>query len=311
MRTPRLFPRLVLVLSLLASLAAQTASPDAAAATKVKAPKVYVIGASVSGGFEDGPLTGATENGDSVPLQTVLKAWLRPIGGRVASFPPLAMQAMFTDPDGIGDKQIAAAIKAKADVTVGIDFPFWFGYGAVAGADEKQGRLQKLETGLSLLDKLDGELILGDFPDMTGAAARMLSPSWVPKPATLAALNQRLAEWVQQHQGKPGQHGPRVYLFPLAAQVKIMKHEGTTMQLRDGALRCPPKALLQGDALHANRLGMAWLGFELQQFVRRELAADAVLRQPELSLDDFVAAIGAEASVEELRAAPTAPGTGK
>ncbi|HEB53472.1 MAG TPA: hypothetical protein ENI87_09485, partial [bacterium] len=34
--------------------------------------RIHVIGASVSGGFEDGPLFGAEEQGDSIPLQKLL-----------------------------------------------------------------------------------------------------------------------------------------------------------------------------------------------------------------------------------------------
>lgn len=294
---------------LLAAACAQTAPPAPAPAAPAAAPpKVYVIGASVSGGFEDGPLTGASEPGDSVPLQTVLRAWLQPIDGEVEAFSPMAMQGMFMNPAVIGAREVKAARNAEPDLVVGVDFAFWFGYGRVEGGDERQFRLHKLDGGLQLLAGIDGELILGDFPDMTGAAARMLAPSWVPAPAVLQALNERLAAWAQQHQGKPGQSGPKVHLFPLAQLVRQMKTEGVALPLQAGELKTPPGALLQGDRLHATRLGMAFLGYCLQQFVQAEFAADSPLRRRQRTFDEFVAAVGAEGEVELLRAKAKADG---
>lgn len=296
----RLLSRLLWPLVLFAVAGAQDPTPSTPA--QPEPPSVYVIGASVSGGFEDGPLTGGVVQCRSAPLQTVLKAWLEPVDGKVRSFPLPAMQGLFLQPEATGAQEIKAAIKAKVGLVVGLDFPFWFGYGAAGGSDALEARLQKLEAGLALLDQLSGEVIVGDFPDMTGAAARMLAPSWIPSPRVLTALNQRLAAWVQQHQGKADQPGPRAHLFPLAQLVKTMKRDGVVVKLQDGELRCGPGDLQQADGLHANRLGMAYLGLMLQQFAKEQLPAGSVWHEPQLSLDDFVAACRAEDDVEALRA---------
>ncbi|GAB4160654.1 MAG: hypothetical protein Fur0037_27520 [Planctomycetota bacterium] len=262
--------------------------------------RLYVIGASVSGGFEDGPLTGAEERGDSVPISSVLKVWVGPIGGRVASFPPLAMQGLFEDPEGIGEKEIAAAIRSRADLVVGIDYLFWFGYGRIRGRSEREERLAKLERGLALLDRLPGTVLIGTFPDMSGAAPRMLAPSWIPSPGVLDALNARLGAWAAEHDGANGRKGPRVLLFPLGDLVEAMKRDGLDLRVGDTLRRCPPGSLLQGDRLHANRLGMAWLGFRIQEFVRESLGADHPLSRPSLSLEQFADAISAAGDLEAL-----------
>ena len=49
--------------------------PAVAPAAEPKLVHLRVIGASVSGGFKDGPLTGATEPGDTVSMHHLLKAW--------------------------------------------------------------------------------------------------------------------------------------------------------------------------------------------------------------------------------------------
>jgi hypothetical protein len=55
---------------------------------------------------------------------------------------------------------------------------------------------------------------------------------------------------------------------------------------------------MQADRLHANRLGMAWLGFRLQGALRPAAALDL----PTWSLEQFVAAAGADAELAELSA---------
>ena len=54
-----------------AMLAPRLSAQDAAVAPE----RIHIIGASVSGGFVDGPLFGAEEKGDSVSLHRVLKKW--------------------------------------------------------------------------------------------------------------------------------------------------------------------------------------------------------------------------------------------
>jgi len=82
-----------------------------------------------------------------------------------------------------------------------------------------------------------------------------------------------------------------------------MKQEG--LQLPDAArpLQVAPGGLLQSDRLHANRLGMAWMGFCLQDEVRQLLPAARAAALPVASFEQFVNAAGAESEVADLRAA--------
>ena len=271
---------------------------DQAPATKK--PRVHVIGASVSGGFRDGPMTGAQEQGDSVTLQHVLKAWCGE-HARATTHGPLEMMAMFTKPEEIGERQVTAALKAKPDAVVAIDFPFWFAYGYVDG-EEAKARTERFAKGLALLAKLEVPLLVGDLPDMQGAARRMLAPAQIPSPAVLQQLNEQLAAWVKAH--------GNVRLVPLAGTVATMKQAGAVLPLATGALQTAPGALLQGDKLHANRLGMAFLGFTLQPALNGLFGEAQALRKQQWTFEQFVAACGAEAELEAVRAAVKAPAAG-
>ncbi|MBX3461613.1 MAG: hypothetical protein KF830_00440 [Planctomycetes bacterium] len=272
---------------LCAALPAQDAAPVPASL------RVRVIGASVSGGFRDGPMFGAEEQGDSVTMQHVLRRWAGE-HAVVSTHSTVDMLAMFTDPLRIGREQIAGVRKAKADLVVAVDFPFWFAYGYVDG-DEAAARKERLAAGLALLGDLSMPVLIGDLPDMTGAARRMLNPRQIPPPELLAALNAQLAEFVAAHE--------HVRLLPLAGAVKAMRDEGVTLPLERGGLATAPGALQQGDRLHANRLGMAYLGWLLQPALRQMFPAEHPLRAQQWTFERFVEAAGAEGDLELQRAA--------
>ena len=61
--------------------------------------------------------------------------------------------------------------------------------------------------------------------------------------------------------------------------------------------------LLQGDRLHATRLGMAYLGLRLQGALAEVLPTGNALKQRDWALEDFIAAAGAEPDLEAARAA--------
>lgn len=283
------------VLLTLGCVLAQDAAPVA------KKPRLHVIGASVSGGFRDGPMTGAAEQGDSVTLQHVLKAWCGE-HARATTHGPLEMMAMFTNPEQIGERQLQATLKAKPDAVLAIDFPFWFAYGYVDGADESKARRERFAKGLAMLAQLDVPVVVGDLPDMHGAARRMLNPAQIPSPAVLKELNAQLAAFVASH--------ANVRLVALADTVKVMKTDGASLPLATGPLPTPPGALLQGDKLHANRLGMAFLGFTLQPALRELFPKDHPLHEQAWTFEQFVVACGAEAELESLRAPAKQPATG-
>jgi hypothetical protein len=270
---------------------AQQEAPSAPPATKPL--RVHVIGASVSGGFRDGPAFRATEQGDTVPLHVVLKAWCGE-HARATTHSTTQMTGMFTDPLAIGEAQVAAAVKAKPDAVVAIDFPFWFAYGG-AGVDELATRKAKFEQGLARMARLEMPVLFGDLPNMKGAAARMLAPSWVPSEPVLRALNERLAAWIAE---KPNRR-----LVSLTDVVARMRSDGVDLPLAGGALRVGPRAVLQQDMLHANRLGMAFLGLSLQPALQALFPDGHALRTQAWTFEQFVAACGAEADLEAARAA--------
>jgi hypothetical protein len=267
--------------------------PLAAAQAEVPVPsqplQVAIVGASVSAGFVDGPLSGGTTENSTVPLQRLVREWLAAREARVTS---RADALMFQDAATKGRAQVERTVKAGPDLVIALDFLFWFGYGRVRG-DEQQARLERLQQGLDLLARIECPVVVGDLPDMAGASARMISTAQIPAPEILARCNERVRSWARER--------PRVLLFEVAAMAARMKDRGVELPLRGGDVATPPGALLQGDRLHANRLGMAYLGWRLQDALRRQPGG----QWPELplwTLEQFVAAAGAEGDLAELQA---------
>ena len=287
-------------LSLTFLVALQLVAQDAAAAPAAKALRIHIVGASVSGGFRDGPLTGAREQCDSVPLVAVIKAWAGD-DAKVTTHSTTRMTGMFMAAELIGPEQIEGALRAKPDVLVAIDFPFWFAYGFVQG-DEATARKALLAKGLDLLGKVEVPMLVGDLPDMQGAARRMLHPKQIPGPALLKELNEQLAAFAKAH--------PNVHLVSLAGIVHTMKDEGVTLPLASGPLRTGPGALQQEDGLHATRLGMAFLGLTLQPELAVLCPKEHVLRGRAWTIEQFVEATGAEGDLEAVQeaAAKAKPG---
>lgn len=259
--------------------------------------RVHVIGASVSGGFRDGPLFGAKEEGDSVTLQHLLKQWVGD-QARATTHSPGAMALMFTDAPRIGKEQIDGVLKAKADIVVAIDFPFWFAYGFVGG-EELKAREAKFDEGLAMLEKLTMPVLLGDMPDMQGAAQRMLKPAQIPSPDVLGKLNEKLRGFVAAHKN--------MRLVPLSKFVAGMKGKDATLPLADGAMPIAPHALQQEDRLHATRLGMALLGYWLQDPLRELVPAENALSKQKWTFAQFVEAAGAEGELQALKEAAKQP----
>ena len=156
-------------------------------------PKIDIMGASVSAGYVDQRLPESGERNETVPLVRVLRhIWPRD----VATVGSRADVAMFMNPEERGERQVLRTLGSQPDLVVAVDFLFWFGYGFAPGA--RGGHDERLELqarGLELLDRLLCPIILGDYPDMSGADARILSPRMIPEPETLAELNRRLRAW--------------------------------------------------------------------------------------------------------------------
>ena len=261
-------------------------------------PRVEILGASVSAGYMDLRLRKDGEPNDTVPLLRALRhIW----PNETATVVTRAHMAMFSDPQGLGERQVRQALRGQPDLVVAVDFLFWFGYGTVGGGDRgRQSRLQLQAKGLELLDNLNCPIILGDYPDMSGADARILPPRMIPDNETLDELNRRLLAWAEER--------PRVHLFPLARWVKQLVEEGYPIPLEKGPVHTPPLYLLQSDRLHATRLGMALLGFQVQGLARRALPESHPLVGDPVSIDILIEAIGAEGDLEGIKKVPAKAG---
>ena len=252
--------------------------------------RIEILGASVSAGFVDSPLTGGSKDNASAPLLVPFRRWLEDAEAQVKS---RADALMFLDPVDKGRIQVDRALRAKPGVAVAVDFLFWYGYGAVEGAEEKEAeaRIARLRVGLEALDRLPCPIVVGDLPDMRGADRRMLQPHQIPSATTLRALNDEILAWAKAR--------ARVRVFGLAQLVAQMKEKGVGLPAGDYEVATKPMALLQKDRLHANRLGVAYLAFVLHQEVRAAVAEDVRDRIPETSFLSFCTFAGAEDDLAE------------
>jgi hypothetical protein len=262
---------------------------------------IALIGASVTAGFTDPKPRADGEPNSTVRLAHALRDTFAGPGVRIRDRSDLAT---FLDPVGRQTRQVARLADEAPDLTIAVDFLFWFGYGRVGG-DELEARLALLEQGLALLDQVEGPILVGDFPDMRGADPRMLRASQVPSPGALEALNRRLAAWASAR--------ARVRIFPLAAFVAAAKGEGIAVEHAAVRLQLGREALLQGDGLHATRLGVALIAERIAGELRELLPAEHPARPTGQTLADFAASTGAGPLLDELAAAaqPEPVGGGK
>jgi hypothetical protein len=220
--------------------------------------RVAVLGASVSAGFNLEPELDAQIDLSDVLASAMLK-------GRQ----PVACAAdilLFTDPLGRGPGLIAEVQAARPTSVLAIDFPFWFGYGAIPTEEQ---RLARFERGLEMLGLLSCPLVVGDLPDVSLAlegegplGGPMLVPAQIPAPETLQRLNARLREWAAQRGD--------VVVVPLAAYLEKV-HRGTAIQLSGNPMPVEDSVhrLLQADLLHPTVEGsIAVLVLALDSFDR-------------------------------------------
>ena len=207
--------------------------------------RVVLVGASVSSGFLLQNDVGApTSLGDVV--EEALVAEHEPVRG-------VTSLAFFLAPLSRGGKAVDRARGYEPSLLFALDFLFWFGYGHAASEDE---RLERLEQGLWLLDKLDVPTVVCDFPDMSPAlegrgpfGMPMLHPGQVPERATLERLNRRLFEWAAERE--------RIVVVPLASFVERV-HANEPVEVR-GVRWEASRSLLNKDLLHTSLEGSAAL----------------------------------------------------
>ncbi|MAF66285.1 MAG: hypothetical protein CMJ84_11595 [Planctomycetes bacterium] len=198
--------------------------------------RVTVIGASASAGFGL-----SSELEAQVRLGAVL-ACILPEGAGVRD---LGTAAFFQNPASYGERLVTAAHDERPTLVVGVDFLFWYAFGALPDAS----RPRLFERGLRELERLDCPLLLGDLPDVTHALAGrgpfggpLLERGHLPPAPMLASFNARLYEWAAGR--------PNVTVAPLAAYTELVR-EGKDIELRGN--RWAPASLedlLQEDLLH-------------------------------------------------------------
>lgn len=275
------------ILSLLA-LAALLAGCSTTSLTPKHAPlldRVAVIGASMSSG------AGLRhELGAEVSLVPVLESVLAPQarGPEAAPILDLGTYFMFKSPVGVGTTLVDATVEHQATLVIAVDFLFWFVHGELA----EEQRVERLELGLALLDRLPSPMLVGDLPDITYALSGrhrifggpIIPPHKIPSEATRALCNQRIRAWAQAR--------PRVSLAPFehfAAEALA----GNAIKLpHSGVITGGPDVLIQQDHLHPTLDGsIALLLIAMNVFIEEQagLAAHhiqwnpAVIRQ--LSVD--------------------------
>lgn len=243
------------MLALVLAVLAPWQAPAAPAAEANRLERVVVMGASMSAGF-------GLERDFAAALEASLRAPHEPVLA-------LGDFLFFTSPQSVGARQVEAALEAEPTLVVGIDFLFWFGYGAldVRGGpiEQESERLELLEQGLDMLEEFECPLVLGDFPDMSAAVGKMISPAQMPEKATLPLLSKRVREWAEKR--------GNTLVLPLAELVgKLSSKE----EVKIGRHSFPAGTrLLQGDQLHPTLEGMVAAGqLVCDELVRLGLAQE-------------------------------------
>jgi pimeloyl-ACP methyl ester carboxylesterase len=217
-------------------------------------------------------------------LEAVLAATITHDGAAVRSSSDLMF---FTDPFTHAEEQLAFARELQPTLVVALDYLFWFGYGAqnaerrVLGGEEE--RLALLEVGLGYLDGLDVPLVVGNFPDMSGAVGKMIMATQMPAPETLVLLNARLEAWAEERGD--------VVVLPLADIVASMQG-GEAFEI--GRHGWPPgstRRLLHLDGLHPTLEGLgAIVHLTAVSLVERGFVSE---EDVELDLAEVLATFGA------------------
>lgn len=285
------------VRSLFPLLLAAVTVAQAKPAPAVASPKIAVLGASASQGFELGVFLGDDATAKQRIAKTLgrepdaaeftarthsigLAALLTELRG--ADTPAIvdgADQWMFIDPKGAATKQLRKAREEKAELVLALDFVFWFGYGRVAEKDAPAiaaARVARLQSALAQLaawldESDDCQVVLGDFPDCRDASKEMITDSMRPDTATLAQLNTTLRAWAKDR--------ANVRIFPLGELLDGMR-AGKVAGSEPGRTMTEAEAL-QFDRLHPTRHGMVVLARELVAFVQKEFPGLHPLATPE------------------------------
>lgn len=223
--------------------------PPPTAIADAKAPwgRIVMVGASVTAGFTVSEPLGGDKTAQYDLSRYVGAALLMPH----EPLRNLGNAMFFMQPESAGKLQIDQALKSKPTLVTGLDFMFWFCYGAGCKDGE---RLQRFEKGLKLLETVPCPLILGDIPDAT-AATNILGPDEIPSAQVLSAANRRLKEWAATR--------PRVVIVPLSEFMRAAACNAACTIHKVTLPKGKTRALLQDDQLHPTPRGCAVLALAL------------------------------------------------
>lgn len=271
---------------------------------------VTLVGASVTNGV-DMRAESALQMGLKVPEGQAATVSLRQVLSAAFNrsteivFHDASEKMFFAISDQDRETLFTRAIATEPDLLVALDFLFWYGYGPLEGkgaADsgdhasaeeaERATRLAHLEQGLALISKFKGNLLIGNFPDMSAANRLVLNPKWRPDAATLKELNARVAAFAKER--------PGTILFPLAEQVADLQTRRRTIRFGEDSYDVGRDQLFQFDRLHPNRVGMAVLGEALLTRIAEFESLPKILRPTPPQTADLILALEA---TEQLRKA--------
>ncbi len=214
----------------------------------------HVIGASASAGFGVRPPLPPDHPGRLQPVTLAAVADAARAGAGTVTGDATGL--FFLSPSTNGAREVDGTLAAqpRPTIVVGVDFLFWFTYGAADGdgraiRDEKQ-RLAHLEAGLALADrvvKAGIPLVIGDIPDMSPAVGKMLSKAQMPALDTIARANERIRAWAEER--------PRVAVVPLARLVAELRSGKPFEAGRRTWSESADGALIQRDQLHPTFVG--------------------------------------------------------
>ena len=220
--------------------------------------RVVLIGASATSGMQDpnsSSGTGLTYYG----IQPYLDAALL---GPHETVRNLGNRLFFFSPEPMGKRQVTGALKVAPSLVVGVDFLFWYCYGAVP---EEEERLRRLDRGLAELETLKCPLVVGDIPDASGAAHGMLSPIQIPLRKTIESANKRIKAWAAARE--------QTAVIELARFMRAAA-KNDTIKIQEKQFD-QTASLLQADKLHPTARGAAVLALAIAENALRAGGADA------------------------------------
>ncbi len=159
--------------------------------------RVAVVGASVTAGWgvQTPPIKGDF-GGYPMNLKHIVDAMILTPHEEVAYF---GESLFFTQPVVYGKELIEEITTYEPTLIIAVDFLFWYAYGNV-GIEGEEDRIKKFNEGLSCLENVKSDLLIGNIPDVHKAIGRVLSASHVPTVETIQKMNRMLNSWVLLHQ---------------------------------------------------------------------------------------------------------------